>query len=150
MKVFYDTEVFLSALLLRTYPYGSLFDEKLGVDLAMSDQVFSEILDVIRRAQAIRKTLPSMDGISLPDIFNSFNVEITRIPPSMTLSICKDPADNKFLASAMYLECHYLVTEVTDLLALEENRKWIDFKEANGVKCRIIDPSAYLDCLLNG
>lgn len=144
MKVFYDTEVFLCGLLLQEAPYGLLLAKELGVELAMSDQVFSEILEVVRRSPSFRSALPAVTSISLPDIFNSFEVEIARIPPSMTLSICKDPGDNKYLASAMYLECDYLVTEVPDLLALEENEKWAQFRQANGVKCRIVDPRAFL------
>jgi putative PIN family toxin of toxin-antitoxin system len=144
MKVFLDTEVFLLALLSAEGDYRSLMSEGLGLELAMSDQVFSEILDVIRRSQVLRRELPSISSISLPDIFNAFNVEITRIPPSMTLNICKDPADNKYLASAMYLECDFLLTEVADLLALETNQKFGDFRAANGVKCRIISPTAFL------
>ena len=144
MKVFFDTEVFLCGLLLSEAPYSHLFAKDLGVELAMSDQVFSEILDVVRRSQTLRKTLPTMSTISLPDIFNSFEVEIARIPPSMTLNICKDPGDNEYLASAMYLECDYLVTEVNDLLSLENNAKWDAFRKANGVKCRILSPDEFL------
>jgi len=144
MKVFFDTEVFLCGVLLADEPFGRLFASDGGFTLAMSDQVFSEILDVIRRSPSLRKVLPSVAGISLPDIFNSFEVEIARIPPSMTMSICKDPGDNKYLASAMYLECDYLVTAVPDLLALENNAKWDQFRRANGVKCRIVGPDAFL------
>ena len=74
MKVFLDTEVFLLALLSSDGDYLSLMSEELGLDLAMSDQVFSEILDVIRRSQVLRRELPSISSISLPDIFNAFNV----------------------------------------------------------------------------
>ena len=144
MKVFLDTEVFLMALLSADNDYISLMSEKLGLDLAMSDQVFSEILDVIRRSEVLTRELPSISSVALPAIFNNFNIEITRIPPSMTLNICKDPADNKYLASAMYLECDFLLTEVGDLLALETNDKWDGFRKANGVKCKIVDTKSFL------
>ena len=144
MKVFFDTKVFLCGLLLSSPRYSSLFSKEPSVELAMSDQVFSEILDVVRRSQSLRKTLPEIGKISLPDIFNGFDVEIARIPPSMTLNICKDPGDNKYLASSMYLECDFLVTEVDDLLRLEHNAKWDAFRKANGVKCKIVSPMDFI------
>ena len=144
-KAFLDTEVFLRGLVLDEPPYGALFDGSATYRLAMSDQVFSEILDCVRRSASLRAAVPAVAGISLPDIFNGFDVEIVRIPSSMSLAICRDPGDNKFLASAMYLECDYLVTEVADLLALETNAKWNDFRKANGVTCTVVTPARFLE-----
>lgn len=144
-KVLYDTRVFVRGLIDPHPPYPGLFQLPEGYSLVMSDLVFSEVLDVLRRAEAVRKALPAVLSISLPDIFSNLDVDIAAVPPSMTLNICKHRDDNKFLASAMYMECDLLVTDVQDLLALEGRQKWLDFKRNNGIGCRIVRVEEFLE-----
>ena len=69
--------------------------------------------------------------------------EIPSLPASMRLNICSNDHDNKFLSSAIYLECDYLVTEVPDLLELEQKERWHAFRESNQVPLRIVDVATF-------
>jgi len=144
VKAFFDTEILLSGLLCSQAPFNAIFDRRLQYDLAISDKVFQEVLDILRRSQSLKETLPSTAEVSLPDIFNSFEVEISRIPPSMTIEFCQDPGNDKFLAGAVYLYCDYLVTAVPDLLAFEESPNWQQFRTSNGLTTRIVDAETFV------
>lgn len=144
IKVLFDTEVFVNGLVNPHAPFPALFDLPSDHQLMMSDVIFSEVLDVLRRSETVRKALPAVLSISLPDIFSNLDVDIATVPPSMTLNICKRQEDNKFLASAMYMECDLLVTDVPDLVALEGRQKWLDFKRNNGIPCRIVRVEEFL------
>jgi putative PIN family toxin of toxin-antitoxin system len=139
-RVFFDTPVFMMSVLSPRAPYTELFhfppDQ---YELILSDTMFTEVLDVLRRSTALGRLVPAVCAVSLQDIFASLHSEIPSLPSSMKLNICRDDGDNKFLASAIYLECDYLVTAVPDLLQLEKKSKWQQFKEKNGVPVQILD-----------
>ncbi len=137
-KIICDTETFLMGLLYAREPYDVLFDLPEGYTMLLSDVVFSEVLEVLRRSTAVKEALPAASEVSLPQIFNALDMEVVSIPSTSSLKICSDPGDNKFLASAIYLECDYLVTAVEELLRLEKNPKWLEFKRKHGIDCSIV------------
>ncbi len=139
-RVFYDTSVFLLGLLSAEAPFDRLFRlDPSRFELVLSDAMFTEVLDVVRRSATFQRTLPSVTGISLQDVFSCLQAEVPSLPASMRLNICAEEHDNKFLSSAMYLECDYLVTQVPDLLELESKAKWLEFKRKNGVSVEVVD-----------
>ncbi len=145
-RVFFDTLTFLMGLMSPRSPYADLMnfpDDR--YELILSDTMFTEVLDVLRRSTALNRLVPAVSAISLQDIFASLQSEIPSLPASMKLNICRDEGDNKFLASAIYLECDYLVTAVPDLLQLERKPKWQQFKEKNGVPVEIIDVATFVE-----
>jgi putative PIN family toxin of toxin-antitoxin system len=143
-RVFFDTLTFMMALTSPRAPYSQLLmfptDQ---YELILSDTMFTEVLDVLRRSTALGRLVPAVSAISLQDIFACLQSEIPSLPASMKLNICRDEGDNKFLASAIYLECDLLVTAVPDLLQLEKKPKWQQFKEKNGVPVQIIDAGTF-------
>lgn len=144
-RVFFDTLVFLMAALSPRDPYQRLFHfPEDQFELVLSDAMFTEVLDVLRRSNSLLRLIPAVGSISLQDIFASLHSEIPSLPPSMKLNICTDEGDNKFLASAIYLECDYLITGVPDLLSLEQKPKWQQFKEKNQVPVQILDPATFV------
>lgn len=139
-RVFFDTPVFMMGVLSPRKPYADLFRfPQDQFELILSDTMFTEVLDVLRRSTALGRLLPAVANVSLQDIFASLHSEIPSLPANMKLHICRDEEDNKFLASAIYLECDYLVTAVPDLLQLERKSKWQQFKGKNGVPVQILD-----------
>lgn len=145
-RVFFDTLVFLMGSLSKREPYTQLFRfPRERYELILSDSMFTEVLDVLRRSTSLTRLLPTVSQISLQDIFASLHSEIPSLPSSMKLNICRDEGDNKFLASAIYLECDFLVTAVPDLLQLERKPKWQQFKEKNGVPVQILDPATFVN-----
>jgi putative PIN family toxin of toxin-antitoxin system len=144
-RIFFDTLVFLMGSLSSREPYSKLFRfPRDRFELILSDSMFTEVLDVLRRSTSLTRLLPTVSQISLQDIFASLHSEIPSLPSSMKLNICRDEGDNKFLASAIYLECDLLVTAVPDLLQLEKKPKWQQFREKNGVPVRIVDPASFV------
>lgn len=144
-RVFFDSRTFLAGLLCHQAPHRDLF--MMPTDrftLVLSDAMFTEVLDVLRRSTTFMRALPDGSQISLKDIFAHMQGEIPNLPDSMALTVCQDPHDNKFLSSAIYLECDYLVTEVPDLLGLESKDKWREFREKNGVPVKILDVASFV------
>lgn len=144
-RVFFDTLVFLMGLMSPRDPYNQLLrfppDQ---FELVLSDRMFTEVLDVLRRSTALARLVPAVGEISLQDIFANLHSEIPILPATMKLNVCREDGDNKFLASAIYLECDYLVTAVDDLLQLEQKPKWQQFKEKNGVPVQILDVPTFV------
>lgn len=144
-RVFFDSLVFLSGLLGSRDPYHRLFHfPEDRFELVLSDAMFTEVLDVLRRSTTFNRLLPSAADISLQEIFAHMQGEIPPLPASAKFSICQDDHDNKFLSSAIYLDCHYLVTEVPDLLALEQQEKWTSFKAKNSLPLEIVDVATFV------
>lgn len=144
-RVFFDTLTFVAGLVASQAPHARIFDFPSDrFQLLVSDAMFTEVLDVVRRSTTFARLYPAASKISLQDIFATMDSEIPSLPPSMKLNICKEEADNKFLSSAIYLECDWLVTGVPDLLQLESRPKWLQFKEKNGVPLRIIDAARFV------
>jgi putative PIN family toxin of toxin-antitoxin system len=63
--------------------------------------------------------------LKLPNPIYHFSLELfikqtKQIKPVSDIHICRDPDDDKFLASAVDSHCNYIVSGDTDLLVLKE------------------------------
>jgi putative PIN family toxin of toxin-antitoxin system len=146
-RVIYDTTVFLSGLLNPHGKNPKLFELPSEVELILSDTVAEEIFKVVLQAASLREALPSLQSITLEEI-SAFINEQNMVPidenHDIQIDICAEAHDNKFLISALALECDLLVTAVPDLLALEGNQNWEEFKTSNNLNCRILDIDTFL------
>ncbi len=114
-----DTVVFVRALINPGGLWGRLiFGHTSRYRLIVSEQVVSEIIEVLERADIVRKFAPrpGMDYSQVLDIIGAADVvTIHRLP-----AVSRDPKDDKFLATARAAQADYLVTEDQDLLVLGE------------------------------
>lgn len=117
MRVVFDAVVFVRSLL---NPHGSsgklVFAHADDYELVVSEPVVREILDVLSRPEITRRirSIADMDLRRLLDIFSTAEiVEPADIPP-----VCRDPNDDKFLATAIGGNAALLVSADKDLLDL--------------------------------
>lgn len=120
LRVVFDTVVFVRALLNQNSACGRLvFGYADQYELYLSTPVVVEILQVLAREEIVGKVerrrgafLYALHSL-LECLQRARSVELGAIP-----SVCRDPKDDKFLATAQAASATYLVSEDQDLLVL--------------------------------
>jgi uncharacterized protein len=120
VSVVFDTVIFVRSLLNPRSIWGQLVFAHFGeYRLFVSRPTVLEMLEVLHRP-ALTARFRSLQGRDLSTILGIMAdaevVEVTDIPP-----ICRDPGDDKFLATAAAAHADYLVSEDQDLLVLGEH-----------------------------
>ena len=114
-KAVFDTVVFVRCLISPRSIWGRLvFDHGSAYRLILSEPVLAEILEVIRRPEITAKfrSLGTLSmRVMLDNLAGAEMVEFGSIP-----RVCRDPEDDKFLATAQAAGAEYLVSEDRDLL----------------------------------
>ncbi len=119
ISVAFDTVIFVRSLINADGFWGRLvFDYSDRYRLVISQPVLIEILEVMTRSDLTRKyrglatrNLQAILGI----LSNAEEAILADIP-----AICRDPKDDKFLATAVAGQSSYLVSEDKDLLDIRE------------------------------
>ena len=113
MRLILDTNVLVSALIQRNYPYFIV--DRILVDnslqLCLSEQLFIEYVQVLNREKFSR--FPDFHFRAqtlLADIENS----ALMFSPKVSLNIISDPADNRLLELAETCQAEYIVTGNTN------------------------------------
>lgn len=134
-KVVFDTVIFVRSLINPHGKWGKLvFNNYQLYQLYVSEPILIEILEVLKRPELTVKfkTLQTLDFPQIITILGQAScVELKKISP-----VCRDPKDDKFLATAVSAKADYLVSEDKDLL---------DFKEYRGIK--IVKTEYFLNVL---
>ncbi len=135
ISVVFDTVIFVRSLINADSHWGRLlFDYADRYRLVISQPVLIEILEVMTRSSLTRKYrgLATRNLQAILRVLASADVvDVADIPP-----VCRDPEDDKFLATAVAGHTAYLVSEDKDLL---------DIREYESV--RIITAAAFLTIL---
>lgn len=117
MRAVFDTVVFVRGLLNPYSHSGNLvFAHADDYALVLSEPLVREILEVLRRPEITRKirAVSGMDMGRLLDLFSQAElVEPATIPP-----VCRDPDDDKVLATAVAGRVDVIVSADKDLLDL--------------------------------
>jgi len=119
VSVVFDTVIFVRSLINADGRWGRLvFDYADRYRLVISQPVLIEILEVMTRSSLTRKyrglATRNLQAI-LSMLSNADVVDVAVIPP-----ICRDPKDDKFLATAVAGQAALLVSEDEDLLGVRE------------------------------
>lgn len=136
MRVVLDTNILIRAVIM---PHGRVGPVLLSLrngdySLLYSQSLLEELIDVLRRPQIYHKY-----GLSNEDIKTVFSLILIRgeeVTPEQSISICRDPKDDKFLEVAVTREADVIVSGDEDLLTLNPFR---------GI--HIIPPRAFLQLL---
>lgn len=143
-QVVFDTQTLVRGLLDPRPPYGVLFHLPEGWKLCLSDTILQEALQVMLGQTCLSAQLARLKEIPLAEAYRRVSTgDLYPLPGDIEIEICSDPEDNKFLASALALDCDYLVTEVRELVDLEHNEEWQEFKRSNSVRVRVFDPAGF-------
>jgi putative PIN family toxin of toxin-antitoxin system len=130
-RIVLDTNVFVSALIQRSYPY-LILDECLAnsdIRICVSHAVYQEYSSVLQRPKFAR----------FPDFFSNAQLilsELERIAifynPRARVDLLKDLDDNRFLELAKSSKAHFLITG---------NHRDFDITEFQGTQ--IVNPRDY-------
>ena len=113
MRIVIDTNVVASGIVFGGKPERLLeLAIKNDVEMCVSPQILAEYDEIIARLSA--KYPNRTIAISLKDLTDN----ALLVSPSQTVTVCRDPDDNKFIECAMEGKCLYIVSGDNDLLDL--------------------------------
>lgn len=113
MRIVIDTNVVASGIVFGGKPERLLeLAIKNDVEMCVSPQILAEYDEIIARLSA--KYLAHTIEITLQDLTDN----ALLVTPSQTVTVCRDPDDNKFIECAMEGKCLYIVSGDNDLLDL--------------------------------
>lgn len=117
MRVVLDTVILVRRLINPFSVWGRLvFDEATRYRWVISAAIEAEYLDVLGRPELVRKyrMVASRDLATIEMQLATATV----VAPSHEPAVCRDPADDKFLAAAIAGSAQFIVSEDRDLLDL--------------------------------
>lgn len=131
MKVVFDTNILVSAMLWRGTPYRCLLAIRAGLaELILSPPIMEEFRDVLSRKFALTQEEAEENSAIVQESASFIDIPGTlRVVPD-------DPADDKFVETAMVGGAQWLVSGDKHLLRL---------KEYQGIT--VISARAFLDML---
>lgn len=118
-KIIIDTNVFVSALIQRSYPFyivDSVFSNN-QIQLCISDKLFEEYHEVLNRDKFSR--FPEFLKHALV-LLADIETRANKYFPTIVLEIISDIDDNKLLELAETCEADYLITGNTNDFTLKE------------------------------
>lgn len=116
MRAVLDTVVFVRALINPRGKWGRLlFELSERYIIVLSPEIIQEILAVLYRSQ-LRLRFPAVaEAVQLGRVLDILQ-EAEVVEPGETLSICRDPNDDKFFECAVAGGADYIVSEDRDIL----------------------------------
>lgn len=117
MKVVLDTVILVRGLLDPFGWSGTLLFDRIGAYAwIVTDEIVAEYLDVFRRPRLAERfrTVAGRDVAAVLRLIATATV----VQPTDIPSVCRDPADDKFLAAALAGSAKFIVSEDKDLLDL--------------------------------
>ena len=117
MRVVLDTNVFVSALFWRGYPFIVLnLCLELEVQLVVSEDILQEVIKILTEERKFELTQEEVEIYS--EILRN-SVEV--VTPVQKLKVVKeDPTDDKFIECALAGEADYIISGDKHLLGLKE------------------------------
>jgi len=134
LKVVFDTNVWLSGLIFGGKP-GQLI-KSFGDDaflIFISEELLSEL-----RRKITQKFPLYIPTLNLLEMSLRKDTELVKLG-SQTVTICRDPDDNKVIETALIGDCQYVVSGDKDLLELESYKN-----------IKIMNPAQFLEILSIG
>lgn len=131
-----DTNVFVSSLIQRSYPYlitRNLFSNK-NIQLCISDEILEEYFDVLNREKFEKfSDFTSKAQLLLANIKR----RATKYFPEIKIELIKDLDDNKFLELSEVCKADFLITGNTNDFTIKK------YKET-----RIVTPKEFWEIYL--
>lgn len=120
MKIVFDTNVIVSALLIKSSNSRFAYEKVISRGKILDSlPTLEELIEVL-----CRKKFSKYISLSDRNIFISeFSLLAEIIKVNQKLNVCRDPKDNKFLELAISGNADCVVTKDEDLLVLDPFRK---------------------------
>jgi putative PIN family toxin of toxin-antitoxin system len=130
-KVILDTNIVVSSLIQKSYPYYIVFDYVLEgyVQLCLSEALMDEYREVLSRPKFAR--IPHFEG-NAEIVLTRFSKIAFFYEPQVRLDIIKDASDNKLLELADESNADFLITGNS-----------VDFRIMHYKRTRILSPRSF-------
>ncbi len=116
-RVVFDTNVFVRALITPKGVNAQLVESLDRYLLVTSPAIIEEVAEVLSRPKLLGiKSSRKVDADRLVDLLR----RAPMVSPSVKVTVCRDPDDDKFLECAVAAKADYLVTGDKDLRSLGE------------------------------
>jgi putative PIN family toxin of toxin-antitoxin system len=116
-RVIFDTNVFLRALINPKGVNARLVQSLDRFILVVSPAIIEEVAEVLSRPELLGvKGIRKLDADRLVELLRKAPV----VFPTETVTVCRDPDDDKFLEAALAAKAEYLVTGDKDLRDIGE------------------------------
>ncbi|MBR0233728.1 MAG: putative toxin-antitoxin system toxin component, PIN family [Synergistaceae bacterium] len=115
MKIVINTNIVISAVFFGGKPkiiLKAVGDEK--IDAFASKQIINEYFDTAD------KMVERKQGHFKGELLDKFISEVKVVEPKLSINICRDPDDNKFLECAADVKAYYIVSGDKDLLTIQK------------------------------
>ncbi len=135
MRLILDTNVLVSALIQKSFPYfivDNILANK-SLQLCISNQLFAEYINVLNREKFSR--FPSFHARA-QTLLADIESRSLKFEPTRTVDIISDEADNRLLELAETCNANYLVTGNTNDFTMT------DYKET-----KIISPKNFFELI---
>jgi uncharacterized protein len=128
MKVIFDTNIWISYFLCKSFNELSEILLVRDVEIVISEKLLLELKKVLTR----RKFKKSLDKEKLNEIENLLISRCTFYFDKEVNHLCRDPKDNFILDLANISRCNYIITGDKDLLVLKSIKRtkivnWIEY-----------------------
>ncbi len=137
MRLILDTNVLVSALIQRSYPFfivDRVFADA-SLQLCISTQLFAEYINVLNREKFSRFVdFHGKAKVLLADLES----RALKFEPANTVNLIKDAADNRLLELAETCSADYLITGNTN-----------DFTMSQYKVTRIVSPKEFFEIINN-
>ena len=117
MRIFFDTNVLVSAFVSRGLSFDVVKDAIYRHDVYSSEALLKEFRKVLSAKFHLSEEALRFAADTLAKYF------IKGMTAPAVEAACRDPADNRILADALANECDLLVTGDKELLALKHHRR---------------------------
>jgi putative PIN family toxin of toxin-antitoxin system len=131
IKAVYDTNIIVSALIGRSFPFIALLLVLTdNIQLVVTESLFQEYEEVLRR--------PKFRNLHqyIPAVLSTIRRYATFVTPDDTIAKIIDEPDNRILECAVAGKVDYIVTE---------NTKHFSFEEFMGIK--VVSPREFINLI---
>jgi putative PIN family toxin of toxin-antitoxin system len=114
-RIVLDTNILISALVFGGKPRKVIELLSHGrIEVVISEEILTEL-----RRNIVGKFVDFVNELAQMEILLEQDAELVKLG-SLSITVCRDPDDNRILETAVIGECGYIVSGDKDLLILEK------------------------------
>ena len=118
MKVIIDTNIYISAFVFDKAILNLTSFSLLKGYVCISDEIYAELIDKFLKGR-VAKISKSFELTRAEEFIETIKNQAHFTQVTETVTICRDPKDNKFLELAKTISAEYIISGDKDLLDLK-------------------------------
>ena len=132
LRIVLDTNIFLSALIFGGKPRQLIEMLARGqIEVVISEPILTEM------RRKVSQKFPGFAGeLEQMELLLEQDAELVKLG-AITITVCRDPDDNRILETAVLGKCSHIITGDKDLLVLRQYEKILVLKPADFMAIKI-------------